>query len=512
MGKRFKWGAIAMTAVFAVTTMIAGCGSQSTGGQSGQDAPTITWLRTGDMASKVGDADDRIIQEIDKRVGIKLVIKMVPQNDSNKITVAMASGDYPDIVTMAYPNASVNQWIKDGILLPLNDYLKEMPTVKQTLDKEVPWSAVDGKYYGNVFLTQQKVSNVALMYRKDWLDKLKLKAPTNLDEMYTVLKAIRTKDPDGNGKEDTYGITAFTGNSSSPMTNLDWVFYAYGMPYADWALDNQGKVIPRFEHPSFKQGMQYLNKLYSEKLLDPEFMVNNTTQLAETKFFQNKVGIMAEALFRNYGRLNQSLKQVVPTGELAFMRAPKGPGGKSGMKGPSKGGFITSVTKSSKAPEKAAQLIEFLRSKEGFDLMTLGVEGIDYTKNGGQIAFNEAERAKDGFAPDGWAHWLTWGALTWPLESNYVPATEPDRDKELESVKVASADIVPNLVGLEPDVQVKNAKVLDGIYNEYFAKMVTGQGDLDANIKELGQKWRSQGGNDVLNAVQDLYNQEKGKK
>ncbi|MCC2686848.1 MAG: transporter substrate-binding protein [Paenibacillaceae bacterium] len=241
-------------------------------------------------------------------------------------------------------------------------------------------------------------------------------------------------------------------------------------------------------------------------------MVNNTNQLAETKFYQSKVGVMGAALFRNYGRINQSLKKAVPTGELAFMRAPKGPGGKSGMKGPSKGGFITSVTKSSKAPQKAAQLIEFLRSKEGFDLLTLGIEGIDYSKKGGQISFNEAERAKDGFAPDGWAHWITWGALTWPLESNYVPATEPDRDKELESVKVASADIVPNLVGLEPDVQVKNAKVLDSIYNEYFAKMVTGQGNLDANIKELSQKWRSQGGNDVLKAVQDLYNQEKGKK
>ncbi|MCC2686847.1 MAG: transporter substrate-binding protein [Paenibacillaceae bacterium] len=263
MVKRYKWS-VPVIAALAAITVLAGCSSTTTGGQSSSgDTPTITWLRPGDLASKVGDADDRIIQEIDKRLGIKLVVKMVPQNDVNKITVAMASGDYPDIVTMAYPNASVNQWIKDGILLPLNDYLKEMPTVKQTLEKEVPWSAVDGKYYGNVFLTQQKVSNVALMYRKDWLDKLKLKAPTTLDEFYNVMKAFRTKDPDGNGKEDTYGMTAFTGNSSAPMTNLDWVFYAYGLPYADWAQDAKGNIIPRFEHPAFKQGMEYLNKLYS---------------------------------------------------------------------------------------------------------------------------------------------------------------------------------------------------------------------------------------------------------
>jgi ABC-type glycerol-3-phosphate transport system substrate-binding protein len=241
-------------------------------------------------------------------------------------------------------------------------------------------------------------------------------------------------------------------------------------------------------------------------------MVNNTTQLAETKFYQGKVGTISHALFRNYGRIRTSLKKVVPSADIAFMPAPKGPGGKSGMKGPGKGGIITSITTASKHPEKAAKLIEFLRSKEGFDLMTLGIEGIHYTKNGNKIVFNEDQRAKDGFAPDGWAHWLTWGVLTWPLESNYVPATEPDRDKELESVKVASADIVPNLVALKPDVEVKNEKVLDGIYNEYFVKMVTGQGDLDANLKELSEKWRSQGGNEVLKAVQELYNQQKGKK
>ena len=37
--------------------------------------------------------------------------------------------------------------------------------------------------------------------RQDWLDKLGLKAPQNVDELYTVLKAFRDRDPNGNGKE-----------------------------------------------------------------------------------------------------------------------------------------------------------------------------------------------------------------------------------------------------------------------------------------------------------------------
>ncbi|MDF2964390.1 MAG: transporter substrate-binding protein, partial [Paenibacillus sp.] len=343
MKKWRKTGAVLTAATITSTLLLSACssgpGSGSSGGTAKEPAGNdnkvveLTWLRPGDMAAKMGGSDDRIIQEINKKLGIQLKIKMVPQNEFDKVNIAMASGDYPDIVTMSYPSQPVNQWIKDGVLLPINDYLKDMPTVKNILEKDVAWSAVDGKFYGSVFLSQNKSSNLAITIRQDWLDKLGLKVPGTLDELYEVLKAFRTKDPDGNGKEDTYGLTALTTNSSSPMTHLDFVFYAYGVPYGDWSLDAAGSVIPNFEHPAYKKGIEYLNKLYKEKLLDPEFMVNNSIQLGETKFYQSKVGVMPNYLFRNWNRIDTSLKKVVPTGKLGIMPAPKGPEGKKGLKG-----------------------------------------------------------------------------------------------------------------------------------------------------------------------------------
>ena len=44
--------------------------------------------------------------------------------------------------------------------------------------------------------------------RQDWLDKLRLKVPTNVDEWYTTLKAFKTRDPNGNGKADEIPFTA----------------------------------------------------------------------------------------------------------------------------------------------------------------------------------------------------------------------------------------------------------------------------------------------------------------
>ena len=46
-----------------------------------------------------------------------------------------------------------------------------------------------------------------IIIREDWLNNLKLKKPTNLNELYEVLKAFTYGDPDRDGKDDTIGLT-----------------------------------------------------------------------------------------------------------------------------------------------------------------------------------------------------------------------------------------------------------------------------------------------------------------
>lgn len=67
------------------------------------------------------------------------------------------------------------------------------------------WSStvgIDGKHYGIPYSRQAQT----LMIRKDWLTKLGLKAPTTWQEMLSVAAAFATRDPDGDGKADTYGM------------------------------------------------------------------------------------------------------------------------------------------------------------------------------------------------------------------------------------------------------------------------------------------------------------------
>ena len=40
--------------------------------------------------------------------------------------------------------------------------------------------------------------------RKDWLDKVGMSMPKTTDDLYQLAKAFTTKDPNGDGKKDTY--------------------------------------------------------------------------------------------------------------------------------------------------------------------------------------------------------------------------------------------------------------------------------------------------------------------
>ncbi|MBD7969194.1 extracellular solute-binding protein [Paenibacillus gallinarum] len=502
MLRKKSWYFIAIATIMIVTT---GCNTSNLNTNSNSNpsnaADKIVFLTTGDSAAQAIQKDDRIIAEINNRLGIDLEVRVVPEASFEKVNVAMATGDYPDVVTINYPSASLSQWINEGLVIPLNDYLPSMPTVKETLERDLLWTAIDGQFYGYPFIESQR-SNYTLAYRSDWLETLGLEPPQTLDEFRQVLKAITMEDPDRNGKDDTYGITAQ--KSSGVFADFNFVHYAYGLEHGDWVLNNQGEVAPIFEHSGFKQGLQYLSELWQEKLIDPEFLLNDTQQ-REQKFYQGKVGFMGTPLFRHVNRLETNLQKVNPQGKLGYTSPPAGPKGDRGMSSEKKSGLFTAVTSAAKNPEKAAQFIEFMLSKEGRDLLELGIEGIHYTKEGDKVIYNEEERAIDSFAANGWAHPLAWGSVVWPLTNNYLPLTEPQADRAKESVEIASNNVVSNLVDKTTQAEIDHGGVLDELFNQYYIDIITGKMEIDAGLAELSKNWRDQGGNEVLEAVQEAY-------
>jgi putative aldouronate transport system substrate-binding protein len=151
----------------------------------------------------------------------------------------------------------------------------------------------DGKIYG-MAIAPNLVEGEVMLIRQDWLDKLHLKAPTNIDEFEQVIAAFTNDDPDGNGKKDTYGFT-FSGKDGY---NTGWVsdpimiFSAFtGKNLAGMWHNDNGKLTYGSVDPGNKQALAKLHDWYDKGYLNKELAVKAAWD-AIADFTEGKAGII----------------------------------------------------------------------------------------------------------------------------------------------------------------------------------------------------------------------------
>ena len=108
-------------------------------------------------------------------------------------------------------------------------------------------------------MKEMSIANTWII-RQDWLDKLGLETPTTTDELYEVLKAFRTEDPNGNGVQDETPL--MTRWLSAPDN-----FTEHGLSLfnsSNGLMVRQGKVVFDPMEEDFKVGMKSLIQWYSE--------------------------------------------------------------------------------------------------------------------------------------------------------------------------------------------------------------------------------------------------------
>lgn len=106
--------------------------------------------------------------------------------------------------------------------------------------------------------------------RSDMLEELGMELPTNLDDFTAFLQAAK----------DQYDIAPLTANKSSPF--ISTILTAFGMGDAEW-YDIDGTYTHRIKHPQIADYLAYLQKLYSEGLMDNDMPIN-TADNSKEKF------------------------------------------------------------------------------------------------------------------------------------------------------------------------------------------------------------------------------------
>ncbi|MBC8079019.1 MAG: extracellular solute-binding protein [Gorillibacterium sp.] len=241
-----------------------------------------------------------------EKLNIKPVVKWsAAAGDSftQKYNLMIASNDLPDIFvldgdgkqsTRSMLKKLVDSEMVEEVTGAFEKYASDdIKKYYQGFDNQaLDYASFDGKMYG-IPLQGDTYSNLPVLWiRKDWLDKLGLQEPKNMDDMLNIAKSFKEKDPDGNAKNDTYGLGMFNTfyKANDTFSAISIFNYFDGYPNS-WIKNSEGKVVYGGVQPEAKKGLSILASMFKDGLIDPEFPLKDGNKIGES-ISSGKTGMM----------------------------------------------------------------------------------------------------------------------------------------------------------------------------------------------------------------------------
>jgi len=328
----------------------------------------------------------------------------------------LASGDYPEVFLEAkFTKTDQMKYGKQGALLPLNDLIEKFaPNIKKAL-AEIPYlkdaiTSPDGNIYALPRINECYHCSFPYKYwiNEEWLNNVGMSMPTTTDELYNVLKAFKEKDPNKNGKKDEIPLT---GGPSKYVWggNIDG-FLMNSFIYNDndkYLLLKNGTVDFAANKPEWKQGLEYLHKLYSEGLIDPAAFTQNAEAVGQIG--NNKdvelVGSFTAAVIGYLVSMDEKETRQKHWTIVPPLQGPNGFQTATFSRGIGNSVFAITSKATPEQQEAAIKVADYMMSEEGTLLAETGVtEGQGWAKaKEGDIGLNgqPAKWTDDtGFKPD----------------------------------------------------------------------------------------------------------------
>lgn len=400
----------ALVASAAACSSNSGTESSSAAPQTGNSAepPKLTklsyWVPNHPAASGQMKtyAEMGMYKELEKVTGVKVEFQHPPlevPQAQEQFNLMVATNELPDVIeaswgatsgaVVRYPGGP-EKAILDKKIIKLNDLIdKYAPNLKKLLNEHPDWkkqiSTDEGSIYAFPFLRGDDKVRVFFgpSVRQDWLDKLGLQMPTTIDEWYTVLKAFKEKDPNGNGKADEIPIY------------LDKNLFATDAPFLGaWGINysfyqDGGKVKYGPIQPEYKEFLTTMNKWYKEGLLDKDFAAPND-KLFDNKMTTSLIGATASFNGGGIGKYAGLMKDKDPKFDLEAAPYPVLKAGDKaiwGQKDFAYNGVGAAISTANKNPIETVKWLDYAYGDKGDLLFNYGVEGTSYKMESSKATF-----------------------------------------------------------------------------------------------------------------------------
>ncbi len=439
MNKKILAGALAAA---LTVTCFAGCGggtqndvfNEETAAKIGDTgglklpltnkAETIEWAVTSDHEDFNNSYVATKLREI---TGVDVQFRIVPgATAGEKLNVWIASKDLPDIIGQGFETTKANDLAMQGAFAAVEDYMDKLPNFRANFvdNKDNNWifksyAAGDGKLYGYYgYDWNREVNNGATLYRKDIFDKHGIKMWNNLDECYEALKKLKELYP---------GSTPYTSKGK------DGIFltlgYGWGIVPFQPYYDEAEKVWKYSDtDPLFKNMLDYIKKLYDEKLIDPEFLTNTQAAWTAKMTQADKAFVTTDWI----GRLDTFKEQatMVPDYDLRFGN-PIALNNR--MRTLDQVCWARYVANNDKA-ETAFKVLDFCLSPAGKELITMGIKGETYELDekgmAKYIEFPEGERVDMNKLLEKYGMFTEGMYLSFDRRSAYFQFTEKEQEAQ----------------------------------------------------------------------------------
>ncbi|MFC0332993.1 extracellular solute-binding protein [Paenibacillus sepulcri] len=485
----------------------AACGSNpgSTGGSTGdqKEEPTEISIMTTFFSQEPPDEDNVIVKEIEKRTNTKLKITWVsPNNYADKLNVTLASGDLPDMILADYPQRYplVKSMSQQGAFWDLTDMYKSYPNLAKF--PELTWKNLafgDGRNYG-IPRVRPVYGQTGLNIRKDWLDKLGLKEPATTDELYEVMKAFATKDPDGNGKDDTYGFLGYTDPTGVGKFNV--IETAFTNTVGDWKLED-GKLTPTIFLPAQKEALQYLNKLYAEKLIPEDFSILKQTQTLDM-MKAGKGGVDAVPMDQAWESTAELRKQT-PEAYVMPLVSLNG----TTVTDPGSFGMFMIPKKVSEAKvKKIMEFMDFGASDEGSDLANYGFKDVHFTEQDGFKVPTEQAKTDNVSQQAMGQIFLKFDKYQKAFKAG-IPKEDYDRHAKIIDERTKYAVLDPS-IGVDSDTWIKYWPEYQKKIIDMKVKMIVGKETPESYDKFVEQLKADANFNQIIQEMNESYKKKNG--
>src|SRR5690625_2561237 len=425
-----------------------------------------------------------------------------------KRDLVFASGPLPDVFFAAdLPDRQIVENGGNGILIPLEYLIDEYaPNIKKALeanpDVEKSITSPDGHIYVVPRIsTRLRMSFNGWHFNREWLEELDVEElPETTDELYDLLSLFKDEYPDK---------TPLSANEIGQFGNSP-IASAFGfMPNGEHMMLKDDKAVYAPAQEEYKDYLEYMQKLYDEKLLDNNVFTPDLPKY-RSEGAEGNIGLGVDGApmtLYQFDDFNDTGKSPV----LPPMTSPNNDE-KVVPKTTGMGKNAFAITKENDHPEAAIRWVDYLYTEEGAQLAQVGEEGVGWEWNDDETEWDMLAKAPEGNnRAEFRASVVPVGPnVPYYMKQEWVEAEGIDNPylQEMfeETYEPYAKDIFPDIY-LTADEEKEANRIysdMDNYRDEMQANFITGKKSLD-EFDDYVEQLKGIGMDEYVEIYQDAY-------